>query len=568
MDVAHGFRPKSHNHRNKNKGVNGDCIGSNSNNPLVIKLPHFRVLSIVARSLFLGVIVIAFPLFESMVRGPSANVSNFGSGSDSFDLELWDLISHDLADEGLIKKGHKGLVISSTFKNLNPNFKFLTESQIEMLILSDLEFKSSIPDKTFDFAITSRLEALMFVDHVMRIGSIVAFQIDDNSLNGFGEPLNYRIVYLRRFNSTIVAMRKIKMDREKSSSHIKHRLCGLVSVAKRAALQGLESPLLEPPRPAFTLTSSNKYLEETKFLPNLMGDSLESYRRRVFIDFGLEEKSKETLNWFIENYPTRNQVFELYNFAMVMDETLESSQTRVSVWLMNNVAEEDYVVMKAEADLVEKLIKEKDLGVGGRSTTYYVQASSISCYKSPSARHWLHRLHHTQNQLLLSAHFSSFFPCLQTQQKIMAKFNCFILALSIALSFSSLDQGLAARRLLDTAPTAAPSLPTIPALPKQTLPPLPAIPTLPTLPTTQPTLPTPTTLPPLPSLPTVPTLPTIPTTQPTLPNPTTLPPLPSIPTVPTIPTMPKTPTIPPFPTIPTMPTIPFLSPPPSTTTSP
>ncbi|KAK6934267.1 hypothetical protein RJ641_034422 [Dillenia turbinata] len=359
MDFDHGFRPRNHNRRNKNKGVNGDFIESNSNTLLVIRLPHSRVLSVVARSLFLGVIIITFPWFESIVEGPSANLSDFGSGSDSFDLKLWDLISHDLADEGLIKKEHKGLVISYGFKNFNPHFKFLTESQIEMLILSNLEHKSAIPDGTFDFAITSRLEDLMFVDHVMRIGSIVAFLIDDNSLNGFREPLNYKIVYLRRFNSTIVALRKISMDCEKRSSQIKHRLCGLVSEAKRTALQGLESPLLEPPRPALTLTSSNKYSEEIRFLPNLMGDSLDSYRRRVFINSGLEEKSNESLNWFLENYPTMNQVFELYNLAMVRPGTLESSRTGVLEWLMNNVVEEDYVVMKAEVDLVEELINGK-----------------------------------------------------------------------------------------------------------------------------------------------------------------------------------------------------------------
>lgn len=99
----------------------------------------------------------------------------------------------------------------------------------------------------------------------------------------------------------------------------------------------------------------------------------------------------------------------------------------------------------------------------------------------------------------------------------MASFNCFVLALFMALSFSSVNVGLAARHLLQ--------LPT--------LPPLPSIPNLPQ-----------------------PTMPTLP--QPSLPNPVALPPLPTIPTLPPLPSLPS------IPTLPT--TIPSFSPPPARTT--
>ncbi|KAJ1396528.1 RNA-binding protein 12 [Sesbania bispinosa] len=92
----------------------------------------------------------------------------------------------------------------------------------------------------------------------------------------------------------------------------------------------------------------------------------------------------------------------------------------------------------------------------------------------------------------------------------MASHNCFILAFFIAISLSSMDIGLAARHLMQTAPT----LPQ----PQGNFPPLPTIP--------------------IPSLPTIPQV--------------TLPPLPAISSLPNIPT--------------NMPSIPFLSPPPSTTT--
>lgn len=96
----------------------------------------------------------------------------------------------------------------------------------------------------------------------------------------------------------------------------------------------------------------------------------------------------------------------------------------------------------------------------------------------------------------------------------MASSNCFVLALFVALAFASVDEGLAARHLMQ--------LPT--------LPPLPSIPGIPQQPT----------LPPIPSVPPIPSIPKIPTP----------PPLPSIPSFPNIPT--------------TIPSIPFFSPPPST----
>ncbi|GLT85770.1 hypothetical protein SLE2022_039480 [Rubroshorea leprosula] len=120
----------------------------------------------------------------------------------------------------------------------------------------------------------------------------------------------------------------------------------------------------------------------------------------------------------------------------------------------------------------------------------------------------------------------------------MASLNSFILAFFMALAFSSVNVGLAARRLQQLPP-----LPTIPKLPQPTIPNLPQ-PTVPTLPQ--------------------PTVPTLPTPQPTLPQPGALPPLPSIPT--TLPSFPKV-TLPPLPSIGSIANIPlpFFSPPPATT---
>ncbi|XP_020993207.2 uncharacterized protein LOC107477322 [Arachis duranensis] len=106
-----------------------------------------------------------------------------------------------------------------------------------------------------------------------------------------------------------------------------------------------------------------------QYLPDLMGDSLESYPRRVFIDVGLAEKEGERKSdWFKKNYPTRNKNFEMYNInidIITAEEasTKEVSQIGMSDWLRKNVKDEEFVVMKAEAEVVEELIKRDTIGL-------------------------------------------------------------------------------------------------------------------------------------------------------------------------------------------------------------
>lgn len=126
--------------------------------------------------------------------------------------------------------------------------------------------------------------------------------------------------------------------------------------AKKAALKKLEDVLLEPPRSASG--KSKTYLKRTKYLPDLMGVSLWSYPRRVFIDVGLPEKSDATSDWFSKNYPTRNEDFEIYKIEIG---TTGESAVGMSDWLRKNVREEEYVVMKAEAEVVEEMVRSKSI---------------------------------------------------------------------------------------------------------------------------------------------------------------------------------------------------------------
>lgn len=146
------------------------------------------------------------------------------------------------------------------------------------------------------------------------------------------------------------------------------RLLGLLpnidQAKKAAALSNLEDVLLEPPRAASG--KSSKYFKRTRYLPDLIGDSLESYRRRVFINVHLSGSNDATTNdpnWFSDHYPTRNKKFEIYNIETVPVQGKTSSILSIpqvvgmSDWLKKNVQENEYVVMKAEAEVVEEMIK-------------------------------------------------------------------------------------------------------------------------------------------------------------------------------------------------------------------
>ncbi|RDX67761.1 hypothetical protein CR513_53318, partial [Mucuna pruriens] len=128
-----------------------------------------------------------------------------------------------------------------------------------------------------------------------------------------------------------------------------------VQEAKKAALQNLEDVLLEPPHEG----KSRVHSKRTRYLPDLMGDSLEGYPRRVFIDVGLPEKDGGSgTDWFGKTYPTRNKNFEMYKIETVAE---GGPQIEMSDWLRKSVREEEYVVMKAEAEVVEEMVRSKAL---------------------------------------------------------------------------------------------------------------------------------------------------------------------------------------------------------------
>ncbi|XWS54548.1 hypothetical protein CRYUN_Cryun10bG0098500 [Craigia yunnanensis] len=189
-------------------------------------------------------------------------------------------------------------------------------------------------------------------------------QFGDDISSSYQKQSDYRIVYLKKYSSTILAMKKLGSNNHLLDSSAKRRLCQLTLEAKKAALKGLEDVLFEPPRRA--LAKSHAYLRKINFLPDLLGDSLEHYPCRVFIDVGSPEDKNVVMKWFVKNYPKRNQEFEVYNLEMGFsggEARRVTPRIDVSDWLMKNEREEEYVVIKAEAEVVEQMIKRRAIGL-------------------------------------------------------------------------------------------------------------------------------------------------------------------------------------------------------------
>lgn len=335
--------------------LQGGRIGLTSDAFLVIKVPDTRFLRVVSRSLFLALFFVAFPFLGSFLKGlvvsgfdaivVNASTSTFVS----INVEVLNSILHDLGDEGLLKKEDKALIMSPPRGFEGGDSLLNWNSEVDVVM----------HDEPYDFAFAPSFEDAVSADRVLKIDGIVAFplSLDDSSNAGFRKQSNYKVVYLRRYDSIFVALRKIGVENNLVDSTPRKRLCQFATVAKTTALEGLEDALLEPPRQ--DSAKSNKNLK-IKYLPELLGDSLDGYKRRVFVGVGLREENKAAVEWFERNYPKKSTKFEIHSLQVASEEP-NVPQTDVSAWLSKHVKADEYVVMKAEADVVEEMMRKKTI---------------------------------------------------------------------------------------------------------------------------------------------------------------------------------------------------------------
>ncbi|XP_077224631.1 uncharacterized protein LOC143857950 [Tasmannia lanceolata] len=321
--------------RDKNKHIEG------FDNHLVINLPDGLILRVIARSLLLAILIMALPWL----------CSNYSGSDDPYqfsDLFFFPMLFRDLEINGLIKSGDRSIFIDGEDVTRLGFQILLGGNEMDLVLESHSVLQSSIPDETFDFACVDGFQAREFIDRILKIGGIVVVRLGVNSDDSFRLPVNFKIAYIRRFDSTFLGLRKISSGRA-PVKRWRSAFSGYDDV-KKEALKGLEDVLLEPHSKVSSM-ELDFHLKRTKFLPDLMGDSLEGYPRRVFIDAG-ERKHED---WFERHYPMRNQDFNIYKVETVV----EGGALGMSEWMRRNVKEEEYVVMQAEAEVVEEMVKSK-----------------------------------------------------------------------------------------------------------------------------------------------------------------------------------------------------------------
>ncbi|PIN17691.1 hypothetical protein CDL12_09654 [Handroanthus impetiginosus] len=356
--LGRGYRPKKGDYDFSD--LNGVGIGLNSQTLLIIKLPDSWVLRVMSRSLFLAMFVLILPSICSVMKGSSGSSSPYKPDADSDTsngFKILPILLRDLMEEGLIKKGHKGFVLNANVGDIEDDFEFLRDAGIDL----HLQQKNVVEHQVFDFVFATSFHGIHLVDGILKDNGLVISTLGHDPSNGLQLLSSYKIVYLRRFENTVVAMRKtgVSSSNARENSASKEVFCGVTSEEKKAALKGLEDVYLEPPRRAILEKRSSFISRKIKFLPDLLKDSLDEYPRRVFIS-----DDSSAIDWFYKNYPMRDQEFEVYNKEVRTDNndgSKEGQDTGISTWLTKKVSREDYVVMKAEAQVVEEMLKDKTL---------------------------------------------------------------------------------------------------------------------------------------------------------------------------------------------------------------
>ncbi|KAI3689160.1 hypothetical protein L2E82_47110 [Cichorium intybus] len=290
---------------------------------------------------------------------------------NSNEHEIFEVLIRNLTNEGMLGEEDRGLIVNNDYKNEKlvnhyPSH-ILHNNKMDMIPWSDLESKQSSIEYKYDFAFMHEGVEELIIDKVLKVDGIMVVRKKEDlrASESFQKPSNYEIIYQKqfepRFDVTIIAMKKTRMidDKNDASNTNPHRRL-MFAQKKAEALKNLENVFLEPPR---TLSGkSNTYSKKTRYLPDLMHDSLEDYPRRVFIDVNGDG------GWFTKNYPTRNMNFEIYQIETTMPEITDTDtnevmdelvEIEISDWLWENVKNDEYVVMKAEADVVEQLVNNK-----------------------------------------------------------------------------------------------------------------------------------------------------------------------------------------------------------------
>ncbi|KAI0495523.1 hypothetical protein KFK09_021824 [Dendrobium nobile] len=312
---------------------------------LVIPLPDPRLLRLIARSVLLAVAFLSLPWLRSaLLSDPASEVAGQGGNSANDELFYMPKLLQDMKAYGLMQPQGRTLFLG------NPGFHaaLLRRSGVSCLPERKIHQINGAQSLDFVFLVAGGFNDANFrlIDPAIRVGGVAAFRLGTHPVKPFNLPANYRMIYIQNIGRTIIAVKKLYHDNA-GGGKLGRRLLS-VSETKEDALQSLEDALLEPP-------VLEKHRKIIRYLPDLTGESLDNYPRRVFVDIGSPGRVGSE-GWFRKKYPG-NQKFEIVRVDLV-DWPAEAAVGGgdVGEWLRWNVRKEEYVVVKAEAEAVEEMV--------------------------------------------------------------------------------------------------------------------------------------------------------------------------------------------------------------------
>ncbi|XP_020575715.1 uncharacterized protein LOC110021527 [Phalaenopsis equestris] len=320
----------------------GHAAAELSRDELVIPIPDPRLIRLIARSVFLAAVLFSLPWLRSALFSDYDGEIDGHSAKD--ELFYMPKLLQDMKSYGLIQLHGRSLFLG----NPGIHAPLLRRNGVYCLPERKIPQIGSAQSLDFVFLVAGGFNDahFRFIDPAVSVGGVVAFRLGNHPVKPFNLPANYRMIYIQNIGRTIIAVKKLYHGNAGGGKPGRRLLS--VPEAKEDDVQAAVDALLEPP-------AVEKHRKRIRYLPKLIGESLDKYPRRVFVDIGSPGRIGAE-GWFREKYPG-NKEFDMVRVDVVdPPPPTGGGSGDVGEWLRSSVRKE-YVVVKAEAEVVEELVK-------------------------------------------------------------------------------------------------------------------------------------------------------------------------------------------------------------------
>lgn len=301
-----------------------------------------RLLRLVGWTVLLAVVMLSLPSLR-LALAPAPALFN----GDELYLPI---LLVELNGRGYLRLGSRSVFLGNAAGSWAP---FLEQHHVTPVSAGQLQ---EIHDQSVNLALVDG-DGVGFnlINRILKVGGVAAaFGSSESTLQ---LPDNYKVVFAHHAKAVAFAVEKTGASTSAVIARPHRKLLALPG-NKKEALAGLEGVLLEPPQKRHIIRRLRP-----KYLPELTGDSLEGYRRRVFIDV-TPLSGGGAASWFKKHYPRGKHEFEIVCLKVAPEAAgAHKAAEGIGDWLEGNVREEDYVVVKAGVEAAEEMLRKGSAAV-------------------------------------------------------------------------------------------------------------------------------------------------------------------------------------------------------------